>query len=313
LSFALNKYNYISCRVLPPFFPYTHRIVYSKTEMTRDIKKIDHPSVRETMRFLGLDKNNQGFEIHHTGDLPAWSGIGSSASFTVGLLNGLSAITGEMKPKLKLASEAIHIDQNMVGENVGSQDHVAAAFGGFNKIEFGGSQKISVTPVQLSSARLNYFRSHLLLFFTNIVREASEIAKGWIDNTQKNDKELNTMLAMVDEGLNILTDKKSSLDEFGKLLHEAWKIKRGLAPKITTSKIDEIYNEGRRAGALGGKLLGAGGGGFMLLFAKPEDHKKIRERLKKFLCIPVDFDFLGSQVIYYSKTDDDSKYGLTKS
>src|SRR3989338_5698645 len=255
LSLAINKYNYISCRVLPPFFPYAHRVVYSKTEMTSNIDKIDHPSVRETMRFLGLDKIGHGFEIHHTGDLPAWSGMGSSASFTVGLLNGLSAITGDMKSKLKLATEAIHIDQKMVGENVGDQDHVAAAFGGINKIEFGEHQRISVTPIHLSEARLNHFKSYLLLFFTNIVREASVVAKGWIDNTPKNEKELNAMLSIVDSGTEILTNKRQNLDEFGKLLHETWKIKRTLAPKITTSKIDEIYKEGLKAGAIGGKLL----------------------------------------------------------
>ena len=305
LSMAIDKYIYISSRLLPPFFGYTHRIVYSKTEQINNINSIDHPSARETMRFLGCDKDNTGLEIHYSGDLPAMSGMGSSASFTVGLLNGLSALKGEIKPKHQLALEAIHIDQNMVNENVGSQDHTAAAFGGLNKIEFGGPEQISVNPIILSENRLGYFQNHLLLFFTDFSRKASKVAKGWIKNTPKNEKELKIMLTMVDEGARILKSKNSNLDEFGKLLHEAWTIKKTLAPQITNDKIDAIYNEGRRGGALGGKLLGAGNGGFMLLFAKPEKHKAIKKRLQKLLCVPVGSDFLGSQIIYYSRPRED--------
>lgn len=306
LSTTINKYCYLSCRYLPPFFKYTHRVVYnSKIEMAKNINSIDHPSVRETMKFLNFHQDSRGIDIHYNADLPAKSGIGSSSSFTVGLLNSLSALKGEMKSKYQLALEAIHIEQNMVKENVGSQDQTAVSFGGLNKIEFGGPQHISVNPITLSGDRLNHLQSHMLLFFTDFSREASKIARGWIKNTQQNERELKTMLAMVDRGVNILNSKNYDLDEFGKLLHESWKIKRTLAPWITTTKIDDIYNEGRRAGAIGGKLLGAGGGGFMLLFARPEKHKKIKERLKKFLCVPIDFDFLGSQIIYYSQPNED--------
>lgn len=301
LSTAVNKYLHISCRFLPPFFKYTHRIVYAKTEHVSDVVSIDHPSVRETMRFLNFHNEPGGLEIHYSGDLPAMSGMGSSASFTVGLLNSLSAFRGEIKSKHQLAMEAIHIDQNMVKENVGSQDHVAAAFGGFNRIEFGGPGHISVNPVILPENKLNRFQDHLLLFFTDFSRKASKIAKGWIRNTPKNEAELREMLAMVDEGHRILIDKNSDLKEFGKLLDRGWKIKRTLAPQITNPKIDAIYEAGRKAGALGGKLLGAGNGGFMLFFADPGTHKKIKDKLGKLLCVPIGFDFMGSQIIYYSK------------
>ena len=296
LSTTINKYCYLSCRVLPPFFKYKHRIVYSKQEMINKISEINHPSVRETVNFFNY---KDGLEIHHQADLPARSGLGSSSAFTVGLINALGGLGGEIRTKRQLALDAMHIEQDLIKENVGSQDQTAAAFGGFNKIEFGGPSEIAVQPITLSEQRLNEFQSKLMLFFTDFSRDASMIAKNWIKNTPENKENLSAMNAMVDKSIGILTGKKN-MDDFGRMLDESWKIKRKLANGITNSEIDEIYKTGIRAGAIGGKLLGAGGGGFMLFYADAEAQPKIKEKLKKFLHVPFRFEYLGSQIIYYS-------------
>jgi D-glycero-alpha-D-manno-heptose-7-phosphate kinase len=227
------------------------------------------------------------------------SGLGSSSSFTVGLLHALSGLSGKITTKRQLALDAIHVEQNMIKENVGSQDQTIAAFGGFNKIEFGGTPEISVTPITVSTERLNEFQDHLLLFFTDFARKAPEIEAQKLKNFKNKSNELHAMAAMVHEGVDILKSRKN-LNDFGKLLNEGWKLKRSLAPVVSTSKIDSIYETGIKAGAIGGKLLGAGGGGFMMLFAPPERHKKIKEKLKKFLHVPFKIEYLGSQIIYYS-------------
>ena len=296
LSTTINKYCYLSCRVLPPFFKYKHRIVYSKQEMINKISEINHPSVRETVNFFNY---KDGLEIHHQADLPARSGLGSSSAFTVGLINALGGLGGEIRTKRQLALDAIHIEQNLIKENVGSQDQTAAAFGGFNKIEFGGPNEIAVQPITLSEQKLNEFQNKLMLFFTDFSRDASMIAKNWIKNTPENKENLSAMNAMVDKSIGILTGKKN-MDDFGRMLDESWKIKRKLANGITNSEIDEIYKTGIKAGAIGGKLLGAGGGGFMLFYADAEAQPKIKEKLKKFLHVPFRFEYLGSQIIYYS-------------
>lgn len=296
LSASINKYCYITCRYLPPFFKHKHRIVYSAQENVNSINEIDHPSVRESMRFVGF---KQGLEIHHDGDLPSMSGLGSSSSFTVGLLHALYGLKGEMKNKRQLAFDAIHVEQKMIKENVGSQDQTIAAFGGFNKIEFGGTSKISVTPITITQERLDQFQNHLLLFFTDFSRKASEIEAEKLKKFKDKSKELHAMAAMVQDGIDIVKSK-GNLDDFGKLLDQSWKLKRGLAPIVSTNKIDAMYEAGLKAGALGGKLLGAGGGGFMLFFAPPEKHKKIKEKLKKFLNVPFQIEYSGSQIIYYS-------------
>ncbi len=296
LSASINKYCYITCRFLPPFFKHKHRIVYSEQENVNHINEIDHPSVRESIRFARI---KEGLEIHHDGDLPAMSGLGSSSAFTVGLLHALYGLNGEIKNKRQLALAAIHVEQNMIKENVGSQDQTIAAFGGFNKIDFGGDQKINVTPITISAERLKEFQDHLLLFFTDFSRKASEVEAEKLKNFKNKNNELRTMSAMVEEGLDILKGR-TNLNSFGKLLDEGWKLKRSLSPVVSTSKIDDIYTAGIKAGAIGGKILGAGGGGFMLLFAPPERHKKIKEKLKKFLNVPFKIEYSGSQIIYYS-------------
>lgn len=299
LSASINKYCYISCRFLPPFFKHKHRIVYSEQENVRNINEINHPSVRESMRYVGL---KEGLEIHHDGDLPAMSGLGSSSSFTVGLLHALYGLSGKIMTKRQLALDAIHVEQNLIKENVGSQDQTIAAFGGFNKIEFGGVSKISVAPITISQERLNEFQDHLLLFFTDFSRRASDIEAKKLKKFKDKDKELRAMMAMVPEGINILNSNRDLID-FGKLLNYGWELKRNLAPVVSTNKIDAIYESGLNAGAFGGKLLGAGGGGFMLFFAPPERHKKIKEKLNKFLNVPLRIDNSGSQIIYYSPQD----------
>jgi len=296
LATTINKYCYISCRYLPPFFEHRSRIIYSKIELIRNASEIQHPSVRECLRFM---KINKGVEIHHDGDLPARTGMGSSSAFTVGLLHALYALKGIMPTKKQLALDAIHLEQKVMKENVGSQDQALAAFGGLNLIEFGGNKHLQVQPITISSERLALFQSHLMLFFTGFSRIASKIAKEQIKKTPYKNKELKRIFEIVDDALQILNSHRD-LSDFGRLLDESWQIKRNLSGKITTPIIDEIYSDAKRAGALGGKLLGAGGGGFILFFAKPDAHAKIREKLKRLLYVPFKFENLGSQIIFYS-------------
>jgi D-glycero-alpha-D-manno-heptose-7-phosphate kinase len=300
LSTTFNKYCYISCRYLPPFFNYKHLVRYRVREEVQDIGEIKHPSVRECLRFMEVDR---GVEIVHTSDIPAQSGVGSSSSFTVGLLHSLYALKGKVVTKRRLASDAIHVEQKLIKENVGSQDQVATAFGGFNKIKFGGDNEFYVHPITINKDRLDLLQSHLLLFFTGFSREASNIAVEQIKQTQNRKSELKTMMDMVDEAISVLNRDSSDISDFGKMLNESWNIKRSLTNLISTTKIDEIYEEALKAGTLGGKLLGAGGGGFILLFALPENHVRIKEKLKYLLHVPFGFEALGSQVVLYSTQD----------
>jgi len=295
LATTINKYCYITCRYLPPFFEHKSRIIYSRMEHVKDVGEIDHPSVRETLRFMEIDK---GIEIHHDGDLPAMTGLGTSSSFTVGLLHALFALKGIMPTKRQLALDAIHIEQEMIKENVGSQDQTSAAFGGFNRIDFSGDNNIQVQPITMNPQMLQAFQAHLMLVFTGFSRNASEIAGEQIKNTSSKKTSLNAMLRMVDDAINILNGR-GDLADFGKLLHECWQLKRGLTDRISTPAVDEIYAVARDAGAIGGKLLGAGGGGFMLLFARPEDQIGIIEKLGNLLHVPFRFENLGSQIIFY--------------
>lgn len=296
LSTSIDKYCYISCRLLPPFFDYRYRLIYSSREEVNNISEIKHPSIRETLKFL---KEDRGLHIHHDADLPARTGVGSSSTFTVGLLNTLYALRGKIVSKKQLAMEAIHIEQDLIKENVGSQDQTIAAFGGFNKIEFKGQRNVEVHPVTLDMDKIDFFQQHIMMFFTGFSRTASEIAKHQVRVIPDKTKELKKMYSMVDEAVRILNNNNKSFDSFGKLLHESWKLKRSLTDKISTSYIDQIYNTAIRAGALGGKILGAGGGGFILFFVKPELQPKVRQKLNKLLYVPVKFEHLGSQIVYY--------------
>ena len=293
---AIDKYCYISCRHLPPFFEHKHRIVYSHIENVRTIEEIEHPAVRAVLGWAGVER---GLEIHHDGDLPARSGLGSSSSFTVGLVHALRALGGRYISKEELAQSAIHIEQNIIKENVGSQDQISAAFGGFNRIEFRRNSTFEVSPVILSPERIDELQSHLMLCFTGFSRIASEVARSTIDNLKKRETELKLMKEMVGEAINLLQNPHTSIDEFGKLLDQSWKHKRSLADNISTPEIDHIYDEAMRAGAIGGKILGAGGGGFILLFAKPERQAAVRERLSKLIHVPFRFEDSGSRVVLY--------------
>jgi D-glycero-alpha-D-manno-heptose-7-phosphate kinase len=296
LSTTIDKCCYITCRRLPPFFEYHSRISYSKIENVDRNDAIQHPSVRACLQFVGMD---EGVEIHHVADLPARSGLGTSSAFTVGLLLGLYALKNQMRDKRALAAEAIHVEQELLREAVGAQDQVSAAYGGFNRINFDTDGSIEVRRMLASPNRLAELEQHLALYFTGFSRFASEIAQEQLKMTPHKKQELDTMLQLVDEAEAIIASPDRPLNEFGRLLHESWKIKRTLTQKISNASIDEIYDAGLSAGALGGKLLGAGGGGFMLFFVPPERRQALRIRLKKLLCVPFAFSNKGSHLVVY--------------
>lgn len=295
LATTIDRYCYISCRHLPPFFEHKSRVVYSRIENVKSNDDIEHPAVRGVLRYLGVDA---GVEIHHDGDLPARTGLGSSSAFAVGLLHGIAALQGRMPTKMELAQQAIHVEQELLQETVGCQDQVLAAFGGLLRVDFEADGGIRVSPLTLPQGRVNDLQQHLLLYFTGFSRIASDIAKEQIQRTPSLTSELRTLRQMVDQAQTLLCGSQD-IAEFGRLLHEGWMIKRSLSPKVSPLAVDEIYNAARAAGALGGKLMGAGGGGFMLLFARPEDHDQIRSALKGLLQVPFRFDSSGSQVIVY--------------
>lgn len=302
LSTTIDKYCYITCRYLPPFFDYKSRVIWTKMQNINDISEIEHPVVREALRFLSIEK---GVEIHHDADLPARAGLGSSSAFTVGLLNALYILMEQAVPKERLARDAIRLEQEILKENVGNQDQVAAAYGGFNRIEFGGELGFDVVPIILPRPRIDLLQDHLMLFFTGFSRTASEIASEQIKNTKEriNDQEIQRMIAQIDEALAIL-QSGSEIDDFGRLLHEAWEIKRGLSSRISAPHLDNIYEAALSAGALGGKLLGAGGGGFMVFFVQPERQALVKEKLSKFLHVPFRFENRGSQIIHHTSQEE---------
>jgi len=297
LSTTIDKYCYISCRYLPPFFEHKHRLVYSKVEMVKDIADIRHPAVRAILEYHSIEA---GVEIHHDGDLPARAGLGSSSSFTVGLLNAIYALKGIMPSKQRLAEEAIHIERELLNEHVGSQDQVAVAFGGMNRIGFKKNGSFEVVPITIASERVEELQGQLMLFFTGFSRFASRIAKKQIQLTPRKEKELTAMHQLVDSAQDILTGR-SELVDFGKLMHESWLLKRSLTDKISTEEIDGIYEQALSAGATGGKLLGAGGGGFMLFFVKPKYQQRVRKRLSGLLEVKFRFENSGSQIIFYQE------------
>ena len=264
--------------------------------MSVENSAIEHPSVRGCLQFLGIE---DGVEIHHVADLPARTGLGTSSAFTVGLLLGLYALQDKMREKHALAADAIRVEQELLQEAVGAQDQVSAAYGGFNRINFQADGTIEVNRVLAQPSRLAELEQHLALYFTGFARTASEIAKEQVRLTPQRKQELDAMLQLVDEAEAIISNPGRPVNEFGRLLHEGWQIKRSLTQKITNANIDEIYEAGLSAGALGGKLLGAGGGGFMLFFVPPERRQALRERLKKLLCVPFSFSNSGSHIVVY--------------
>ncbi len=298
LSTTINHYCYLQCRLLPPFFEHKSRIVWSKVEEVASHADIKHPAVKAVLDYLNI---NQGVEISHQGDLPARSGLGSSSAFTVGLLNTLYALRGMISSKRELACEAIHIERDILKENVGVQDQIATAYGGLNKIIVSANGNFEVTPLVLSNNRVSELHNHLLLFFTGVSRTASDIAGDKIQSIPKKTEELHQIREMVDTAADILTSNQN-ITAFGELLHHTWMLKRQISSKISSDFIDNIYQRARDAGAIGGKLLGAGGGGFMLFFVKPEDKPKVCDALDDLLLVPFEFENSGSQIVFYDRT-----------
>ena len=297
LGTTINKYTYISVNTLSAFFDHKIRIGYSKTELIKFINEIEHPSVRECLKFKKIDHN---LDIHIFADLPAKTGLGSSSSFTVGFLNALYALNGQKISKQRLAEEACLVEQDLINENVGSQDQFHAAFGGLNIIEF-SSSKIRVKPVIITKEKIDFLQNHLMIFYTGLTRFASKVVKEQIDNTEKkqNDHHLENMYNMVFEAENIISNnqKEEMIIQLGNLLDKSWQLKKKLSSKITNSFIDEMYILAKKNGAYGGKLCGAGSGGFLALLVPPEKQKKLKQALN---LLEVDFCFenQGSTIIY---------------
>lgn len=296
LSTTIDKYLYITCRHMPPYWEYKHQLIYgSKNERVNEIDEIDHPSIRETMKYFGI---NYGLDLHYNTDIPARSGIGSSSSFTVGLIHALYGLGGRIVSKRQLAADAIHIEQDLIKEAVGSQDQIAAAFGGLNHIKFKQDMSFEVQPMTISENRLREFNDHLVLIFTGFQRFASDIEKDKIQKISSNFDSLHHMAKSTEQAVEIL-GSDTDICEFGGLMNDNWQLKKSLSDKVSNQAIDDIYQLGINNGAIGGKLLGAGGGGFMLFFVKPENREKLRTSLKDYLYVPFQFDKTGSQVIYY--------------
>lgn len=296
LGATIDKYCYLTVRHLPPFFDHKFRVVWSKVETVNQIRDIQHPAVRAVMQEL---KVKQGLEIHHNADLPARSGLGSSSSFSVGLLNALRALEGSMSSPSFLANEAIRIEQQVIGENVGSQDQTWAAYGGTNLIRFNPDGRIDVEPLIMSPGRLEAFNDNLVLLFTGFTRFASEVAAKKIANISSRYSHLSAMKEMVLKAKDILQDDRHELREIGHMLHESWQLKKQLADSVSNPSLDEIYDEAIKAGALGGKLLGAGGGGFMLFYVEPDYREKVIQRLSKLIHVKFKLGAQGSKIVMY--------------
>ena len=300
IATSIDKYCYLTCRYLPPFFEHRYRIVYSRTESSSRVEDIQHPAVREGLKFLGI---TQGIELHHDGDLPARSGMGSSSSFAVGLMQLLHALKDNMASKDQLAKEAIHLEQNILQENVGSQDQISAAYGGFNHITFLPNDEFVVRPIILGRERTAELQSHFMLFFTGINRTASDVASSFVPNIEDKKRQLRVLRDLVEEGMAMLSGG-GDLAGFGELMHEAWLAKKSLSDLISNKEVDRVYDCARAAGALGGKLIGAGGGGFLLLYVPPAKHDDVRLALSGLIHVPFQFEFEGSRILFYDLDQD---------
>ena len=294
ISTTIDKYIYISCRDLPPFFKHKHRIVWSRIETVNEINEIKHTAVKEMLKLFKIKK---GLEIHYDGDLPARSGVGSSSVFVVGLMNLLSNFHGKKITREELSKNCINFEQNILGEIVGSQDQIAAAYGGFNKILFKKSGSFKVQPIQINQKNLIKFNKNLLLVYTGVKRTANDIARTYVNKLQYSKKSYMIEISnFVKEGEILL--KESKFEEFGRLLHKSWIVKKKLSPSITNSSIDNIYNDAIKNGASGGKLLGAGGGGFFLFYVPQNRQKNFIKNLNKFIIVPFNFSSEGSKILF---------------
>lgn len=299
LSTTFDKYCYVNVRHLPRFFDYSTELSYSKTERVTDVKSIEHPAIRNAMKMLDMHEIRLTYEA----DLPARSGLGTSSSFAVGMLNAFYALKGKYADKRKLADEAIYLERKLCEEAGGWQDQIAASFGGFNRINFNTDGTYDVLPVIISPERKKMLNDNLMMFFTGFTRFSSDVQKANAGNKETQgakEKRLLEMLSLVDKSEHILTDKNTDLDNFGRLLDYTWKLKRQTGSAVSTNSIDALYEKGMQAGALGGKLLGAGGGGFLVFYVQPEFQKAVKEAMKDLMYIPFKFEDGGTRVIHYT-------------
>ena len=296
LSTTIDKFCYVNVRHLPRFFDYSTELAYSKTERVKDVNEIEHPLIRNSMKMLDMHEIRLTYEA----DLPARSGLGTSSSFAVGTLLAFYALKGKYADKKKLADEAIYLERILCDEAGGWQDQIAAAYGGFNKIVF-NKDGYEVKPVIVSPERKKQLNNNLMMFFTGFTRFSSDVQRVNNETTLEEKKaKLSKMYKMVDEAENILCDKHRDLDEFGRLLDKSWRLKKQTGKGVSTNVIDDLYEKGMNAGALGGKLLGAGGGGFLIFYVQPEKQKAVRRAMKDLMYIPFEFDNEGSTIIHYS-------------
>lgn len=296
ISTTFDKYCYVNVRHLPRFFDYSNEISYSKTERVKSVDEIKHPAVKNAMKMLDMHELRLTYEA----DLPARSGLGTSSSFAVGMLNAFYALKGKFADKRRLADEAIYLERVLCNESGGWQDQIAASFGGLNRINF-SKNGYEVIPIIISPDRKKQLNNNLMMFFTGFTRFSSEIQKSnSITSTEEKINRLHEMYRLVDEAEAVLQNDHSDLDEFGRLLDYTWQLKRQTGCNVSTDSIDELYEKGKCAGALGGKLLGAGGGGFLVFYVQPEKQEAVREAMKDLLYIPFEFENSGTRVIYYS-------------
>ena len=295
LSTTFDKYVYVNVRHLPRFFNYSTEIVYARIERVTSIGDIEHPMVRNAMKMLDMKE----LHVVYDADLPARTGLGTSSTFAVGLLNAFYCLKGKYRSKKQLANDAIYLERTLCNEAGGWQDQIAASFGGLNRIDFAANE-YTVTPIIINPLRKKMLNDNLLLFFTGFTRFSADIQRSTESSLSEKNKQLDMMLDLVDEAQSILENKEKNLDEFGRLLDHTWKLKRGIGDKVSTDRIDEIYNEGMQAGALGGKLLGAGGGGFLLFYVPQDRQSDVRNALSEYMEVPFSFEDRGTRVIYYS-------------
>lgn len=297
LSTTFDKYCYVNVRHLPRFFEYKTELAYSKTERVVNTEDIVHPAIRNAMQMLDMREIRLTYEA----DLPARSGLGTSSSFAVGMLNAFYALKGKYADKRKLADEAIYLERVLCNEAGGWQDQIAASFGGFNRINF-NADGYEVLPVIISPQRKKQLNDNLMMFFTGFTRFSSDVQKANGIGESKADKirQLQEMYALVDEAEKVLTDKNTDLNEFGRLLDHTWKLKRKTGAAVSTDNINILYEKGMSAGALGGKLLGAGGGGFLVFYVEPDKQKFVRQALSELMYIPFEFENGGTRIIHYT-------------
>lgn len=294
ISTTFDKYCIVSVSHLPRFFEYTNQVTYSKVERVRKIDEIEHPAVRNAMKYLDMHE----LRINYEADLPARSGLGTSSSFAVGMLNAFYALKGKYADKRKLAEDAIYLERTLCNESGGIQDQIAVAYGGFNRIDF-DANGFEVSPIIISTERKRKLNDNLMIFFTGFSRFSSQLAATQEKSIGDKLAELKEMHLLVDEAHSVLTSK-GDLNEFGRLLDYTWRLKRGLTDEISNDSIDGLYKTAIEAGAIGGKLLGAGGGGFLLLYAEKDKQERVKAALKDYLYIPFEFENSGTKVIYYN-------------